>query len=693
MGNLEPDHTAERFRLGIDIGGTFTDLTLVDESGARVFTHKVPSTPKAPSRAVTSGVRELMARIGSTPGAISNFVHGTTIALNAVLERRGASVALFVTKGNRDILHIGRLRKPDIFNLRAPPSEPLVPRRQIIEVDARMASNGEVVTDLDEEEIERALDFLDSEVESFAVCLLNSHVDDRHERVLAEAVEARHPRWPCSRSTDLWPEIREYERAMVTVLNAYVQPIMAQYLDNLQIDTRAIGLNTRLYITRSNGGVMSAETARACPVNTLLSGPASGVVGASYIARLAGVRDAVTIDIGGTSADVSIIRDGEPAHSTEAMVGEFPVVMPSVDVFSVGAGGGSIAWFDQLGLLKLGPKSAGAEPGPACYGLGGSEPTTTDAYLVCGYLNPANFIGGTLKLDRTLAAAVIDTVAARLRVSREQAAESVLKLATSTMISALLPMMTKRGIDPRDLTLIAFGGAGPTHACLLAQEIQIPHILVPPFPGTTCALGAVIADIKADYIRSFRKPLAGIDINAVRAAYRELETQARDWLARESQFIEGVEVRRSADLRYIGQAFNLEADLRLGSAELTIEALAASFHETYERIYHNSDPAAPVELINIRVRIVGRSPPLNLRRLADVSHGSRPESAGTRRIYYGGTFHDAALYERSSLRPGHEVTGPAIIEQYDTTTLVAPGYVASTDAHGIVRLARTDRDR
>ena len=677
-----------RFRLGIDIGGTFTDLSLIAETGEAVFTHKVPSTPRSPSSAVARGITELMARVGSNASAIGYFVHGTTIAVNAILERRGAPVALFVTKGNRDILQIGRLRKPDNFNLRATPIEPLVPRRHIIEVDARMAQDGHVVAEVDVGALERAVDQLDGDIEGFAVCLLNAHVDSRHERAVAAAIEARRPGRQCSLSTDLWPEVREYERATVAVLNAYVQPILARYVERLKTDAEAIGLDTRLYITRSNGGVMSAETARVQPVTTLLSGPASGVVGAAYIARLAGVQGAVTIDIGGTSADVSIIRDGEPAHSTEAMVGEFPVVAPSVDVFAVGAGGGSIGWFDQLGLLKLGPRSAGADPGPACYGLGGTEPTTTDAYVVCGYLNPANFIGGTMKLDAGMAAQAVGKVASRLKIPLEQAAESMLKLATSTMRSALMPMMTKRGIDPRDLTLIAFGGAGPTHACLLAEEITISRVLIPPSPGTICALGAVIADLKADYIRSLRAPLANADIEAVRAAYRDMEAEARGWLAAESPRIEQVQILGSADLRYIGQAFNLEVTLPAAArlADITVAEIARLFHETYERVYKNSDPSAPIELINLRVRIIGQSPRLTLRQLPPAAGGSTPQPSGHRRIWYGGAFHEAAVYDRLVLEAGHVVTGPAIIEQYDTTTLVAPGFIASTDAHGILTL-------
>ena len=488
---------ARRYKLGIDIGGTFTDLTLIEGGGRGIHTHKVPSTPDAPSRAVAQGTVELMNRLGETPSAIDGFVHGTTIALNSILEYRGAKVALVVSAGNRDILEIARLAKHDHFNLRAAAPPDLLPRRHVIEVPERTDKNGREIEPVDVAALRARLETLEAAgIDSLAVCLLNAYVAPGHEKevaaVLAEVLPGRH----ISLSTELWPEIREYERAMVAVLNAYVQPVMSRYLRGLQHDAQAIGMHTKLYITQSNGGVMSATTAEDKPVRTLLSGPASGVVGAAYIARLCGVREAVTIDIGGTSADVSLIRDGEPVHSTEAKVGHYPVVMPSVDVFAVGAGGGSIAWFDPVGLLKVGPKSAGAVPGPACYGKGGTEPTVTDAYVVCGYLNPDNFIGGAMKLDRRLAKEAVGRAAACLGVSLQEAAEAILAIATANMITALLPMMTKRGVDPRDFALIPFGGAGATHACLLAEEIIIPRIIVPPSPGTICALGAAIADVK-----------------------------------------------------------------------------------------------------------------------------------------------------------------------------------------------------
>ena len=678
-----------RYKLGIDIGGTFTDLTLIEENGRGIHTHKLASTPDSPSRAVEQGIVELMQRINSSPAAIGGFVHGTTIALNAILERRGAKVVLLVSRGDRDILEIARLQKQDIFNLLAAAPLDLVPRRRVVEVTERIDKSGRVIAAVDGDALEAALSALpEEEVQALAVCLLNAHSNPENEKTAAAVAERRFPGRHVSRSTELWPEMREYERAMVAVLNAYVQPVLSRYVRALEEDCKAIGLGTPLHITQSNGGIMSAASAQDRPVRTLLSGPASGVVGAAYIARLCGVREAVTIDIGGTSADVSLIREGEPVHSTEAKVGDFPVIMPSVDVFSVGAGGGSIAWFDAVGLLKVGPRSAGAVPGPACYGKGGTEPTVTDAYVVCGYIDPDRFLGGSMRLERELAHAAVSKVADRLKVPVEEAAEAILKIATSNMITALLPMMTKRGVDPRDFALIPFGGAGATHACLIAEEIIIPRIIVPPSPGTICALGAAIADVKSDYIRSLRRDLALLPAAEIRTVFGELEKTGRDWLAAENPVIEGVSIRRSIDARYAGQAFDIEVELPDAVAALTPALLAERFHDTYEALYRNSDRAAAIELVNLRVRVVGKTPALPLKRLGRAGKTVAPPR-GERRIWYGGAHHQAALYDRASLAAGHVVRGPAIIEQFDTTTVVAPGFAATTDEHGVLTLTRT----
>ncbi len=670
-----------RFQLGIDIGGTFTDLSLLALDGAASHTHKVASTPSSPSRAVARGIHELMISAGSTPNAISYFVHGQTIALNAVLERRGARSALIVSEGNGDILEIARLRKKDIFNLKAALPNTIVARQDVFELPVRGddADPAPVLAALDE-----IIDGLSPEIESVAICLLGAYNGGAIEQSLAARIRNMRPDLYLSCSSDLWSEIREYERASVASLNAYVQPIMSRYVDNLVIDTQEVGLNTALQITQSNGGVLSASSAKAKPVNTMLSGPASGVVAAAYVSALSGIRDAVTLDIGGTSADFSIIRDQEPVYSTDAEIGDFPIVMPTVDVFAVGAGGGSIAWFDPFGILKLGPQSAGAEPGPACYGRGGTDATVTDAYLVAGFIDPEKFAAGSLSLKRENALAAVGRIAERLDCSAKYAAEAILRLGTATMTSAILPMMTKRGLDPREFTLIAFGGAGPTHACLLAEEVGIGQILVPPSPGTMCALGATIADYQYNYIRSLRRPLADLDAKTMQEVYSQLEQEGRDNLAAENPLIERVEIVRSANMRYGGQAFDVDvtlpADLEI--AKMTPERLAEAFHETYEALYHNSDRSASVELVSLRVKVLGRRPKPALPPVPERAAGDSLTSTGTRKIFHGGQAHKAAVYERADICAGDSITGPAVIEQFDTTTVVTPGFSARCDAVG-----------
>jgi len=682
---------ARSYSLGIDIGGTFTDFTLIDNATGELHVHKRPSVPASPSQAVSKGLVELLARLNESPASISTFVHGTTIGLNTILQRSGAEVTLFVSEGTRDMLEIARLTKQEKLNLKAPHEVPLVPRRRVIEVPGRIAANGEEVEELTPAMIDEALARGAGAGGTYAVCLLNAHANPAQEVALAGSVDRYAGSEVCTRSSALWPEIREYERATVAVLNAYVQPLMTRYIDELYRNTGEIGVETPLYITQSNGGIMAASTARRQPVATLLSGPASGVVGAAYIGALAGVKEAVTVDIGGTSADVSLIKGGEPAYSTEAAIGQFPLVMPSVDVFSVGAGGGSIAWMDSFGLLKVGPRSAGADPGPACYGQGGTEPTLTDAYLICGYLNPDNFLGGGMKLDRDAAWNAIATIAGKLGKPVEETAQDILDIATTTMSTALLPLMTKRGVDPRDFTLIPFGGAGATHACLLAEDIRIANILVPPSPGTICALGAAIAEIKVDQIKSLRARLDAIPFEDIRRHFSGLEEEGRAAVLNDSPAVDSIAVHRSADMRYKGQAFTIEVELpdelmNVADGRTEVERL---FHDRYEQLYRNRFPDSAVELINLRVRIVGQRRQPDLRRIAHSPAGERsPRPQGEREILYRRRTWRASVHAREALLAGHVVEGPALIEQLDTTTLVAPGSIGTVDGYGLLTIRR-----
>jgi N-methylhydantoinase A len=677
----------QSYKLGVDVGGTFTDINLLDQVTGEIFNHKVPSTPKAPSQAVIQGVGELLQRIEAAPSSVGDFVHGTTIALNSVIQRKGARVALVVSRGNRDVLEIARLGKPNIFDLHSTLPDPLVPRGLVFETDGRVTPKGVVEETVSPEmEANEWAGLTQAGVESVAVCLLHAYANPANERALEAQLAQSNPELPVSLSSRLWPEIREYERASVSVLNAYVQPLMSRYLVALGEEAAGIGMTSKIYLTRSNGGVMAAEEAAQEPVHTLLSGPAAGVVGAAHVSDYAQTGDAIALDIGGTSAEVSVIRGGEPSHSSEAAVGDFPCILPSVDVFSVGAGGGSIAWFDEFGMLKVGPQSAGAEPGPACYGHGGTEPTVTDAYLTCGFLNPDNFIGGSMKLHPDRAQAAIGEIAGKLGFSTEDAADAVIRITTSNMSTHLLPLLTKRGIDPRDFSLIAYGGAGATHACFLADEVNIPRIIVPPSPGTLCALGAAVADLKSDHIRTFRRPLSDVNDSEIADAFGVLEKAGSDWLERQGSKVEATEVRRSADVRYRGQAFDIE--VQLGDSDKNAAGVTRQFHQTYETLYKRSDPNQPAELINLRLRMIGKVPKPALPELPASDGGQAPEPVSSRPVYLGGGWCEASVFDRATLRPGQCIPGPAIIEQFDTTTVVAPDYSAEVNAHGLLILTK-----
>jgi N-methylhydantoinase A len=673
------------FKAAADVGGTFTDFALFDEESGRLLSYKLPSTPADPSLAVIEGFRQISAQLGVPLTDISVFIHGNTLGVNTVIQRTGARVSVLTTDGFRDVLELARLRLPDPFLMVQPRPEALVPRARVKEIVERISATGKELTPLDTRHAEQVLQEVRQEgAEAIAISLINAFANPEHERQLADLVRQVLPNAELSVSSELWPEVREYERTIVTVINAYIHPINSRYIQALLAGLKAIDVPAELYITRSNGGMMTAETARRQPVHTLLSGPASGVVGAAYVARLAGEPRCVTLDMGGTSADVSLVRDGEAVYSTENHVGDFPVVMPSVDVSAIGAGGGSIAWLDQLGILHVGPRSAGAEPGPACYGRGGNEPTVTDAYLLCGYIDPDNFIGGRIRLDPALAEAAIAPIAERMGRSVVETAESILAVATSNMATELLPLMAKKGIDPRDFALIVYGGAGPTHAARLAEETRIGRIIVPPSPGTLCALGALMTDVRNDYIRTVREDAARVDASELCDTFAALEQQALAWVQDQGSIIRETALTRSADMRYRGEPYDVEvvvpAETEL--AEVTTDALVDLFHAAHQQVYNFMDRDAAVRITNVRVRVSGQ-PQLP----APVAIGTAVDDAAPRerrQIYYQGAWHPARVFERAELRSGHTLEGPAIIEQFDTTTLIPPGFVARVDQFGIV---------
>jgi N-methylhydantoinase A len=670
----------KRYQLGIDIGGTFTDLSLLDRRTGQQTSLKTPTVPADPTQGVATGIA-LLTEQGILPSEIGYFVHGTTIGVNAVIQRSGARIALLVTEGFRDVLEMARLRLPTPWDFYGQRPSPLLPRELVIPVRERMRYGGFVETSLTDVEIERVISKLTRlEVEGVAICLLHAYANPAHELALKTALEQRAPHLFVSCSAEIWPQMREYERALVTVMNAYIRPPLVRYLSALEGTLQELGIPARPYLTRSNGGIMTAVAAREHPVQTLLSGPASGVIGAAGAATRAGFADLISFDMGGTSADIALVTDGQIEFSREAHVGDFPLFLPVVGVSSIGAGGGSIAWLDGAGVLKVGPQSAGADPGPACYGLGGEEPTLSDAFLLCGYLNPVRF-AGKARLDEAAASVAMDRLAGQLALGIPETARGVIRVALATMFAEFSAVLERRGIDPRDFTLVAFGGAGPVVACLLAEEVKISRVLVPPAPGTLAALGARHADVAADLIRTVHwrldQPLPPLVLRAM----NDLQARATTWLEQEAPTVGRTELRWAADMRYVGQSYEIETSVTDGWLRGGMGwDLADAFHEAHQRIFNHADLDARVEMVNLRVRAVGLIP-VHAEREPQMRIGEA-DASGRRPIAIKGGWHDADVYQRDALGRDQRIAGPAIVEQPDTTTIIPTGWVATVDRFG-----------
>ena len=671
----------ETFRLGVDIGGTFTDFVLLSETTGRLEILKVPSVPRDPAAAVLAGTQALLARTGVEAGAVSLFIHGTTLAVNTLLQRTGDAVGLIVTRGFRDLLELRRLRLREAQNYFMEKPEALVPRHLVREVSERLLTSGRTYRPLVAAEVETAADELvRAGCQAIAVCFLHSYADGRHESEASRIIRARHPDVYVSTSHELWPQRREYERGLVTVVNAHVGARMREYFARLGSGLRGLGSwRAPILSMRSNGGVMTARSAGDLPVHTLFSGPAAGVMGAAWVARQAGWAHVITLDMGGTSADVSVV-DGEPAYSTEASVGEFPVIMPSVDISSIGAGGGSIARVDSGGLLKVGPQSAGSDPGPACYGRGGLLPTVTDAYVTLGILHPERFLGGELRLDAEQAHGALDRLGVELQMDRYQAAWAILEVATANMYAQLAPLLAKHGVDPAEYAFLPYGGAGPTHVFLLAREVGIARVVVPPLPGALCALGCLVADLRADFIGTLNVESAHAEPARIETAFQALEARAREWVTGEGLPVTQQTLVRSAEMRYKGQSFEINVPLPSGPITDLAPVLAA-FHAVYEQLYGYVDRTAPLEFVDLRLQVVGAVPrPPSPPGSAVVPRVADPPD--TRRVYLDGGFVDAGVFQRAALRPGDGFAGPAVVEQYDTTLLVPTGYRVHMDGWG-----------
>jgi N-methylhydantoinase A len=673
------------WRIGIDSGGTFTDICLFEEESGRVAVWKVSSTPSDPSHAVAEGVAEALVQIAAETSNVSYFGHGTTVATNALIQHRGALAGLITSDGFRDLLEIGRQKRPDLYDLQADKPAALVERRLRRGVPERLLHDGRVETALDEAALRDAVRVLrKAGVEAVAICFLYSFLDPAHEEAARRIVGEEFPKAFICASHEVAPEFREYERLSTTVVNAYLGPVMAFYIRGVAERLTALGVTATPYLTQSNGGVIGFDAAARLPVRTVLSGPSTGVVGAQVTARLAGANDIITFDMGGTSTDVALMQGGEARLAREAVVHGYPIKAPMLDIHTVGAGGGSIAFVDSGGLLKVGPRSTGADPGPACYDRGNDEATVTDANIVLQTLNPTRLLGGRMPIRQDLALAAIDRIAARLGIDALAAAHGIIAVVTANMARAIRVISVQRGHDPRDYTLVAFGGAGPLHAARLAAELDIRHVLVPRNPGILCAMGLLLADLRADFAATRLMALSSTVIGEIETIIAELRRRCAVWFTEAGIEANDRRVALSVDMRYAGQNYELSVPLPSGPVtRATIDGLAAGFAAAHLRLYGFVAEDEPMQLVTFRAEASGIVPKAEIRPTADAGADPCAAEIGRRDVWLRetGAFVSCPLYDRERLLAGNRIEGPAIVEQMDATTLIVPGATATVDPY------------
>ena len=675
-------------RIAIDTGGTFTDLVLSDPDTGRLVFHKVPSTPADPSRALVEGVKGLVDRAGVGKGEILFLIHGTTVATNTILQRRGARTAFITTEGFRDVLHIQRQDRPHLYNMRIRRTPALVPRSLRYELPERVLHDGSEAAPVDDERLNDLVMALREEgIEAVGVGFLHSHIDPGHERSVGEALRRALPEATVCLSSDMSREEGEYERFSTCAMNAYVQPVMTGYLRRVNEALSEASVPAPLFVMKSNGGVTSAREAADHCVHTILSGPAGGVVAGEEIGRRIGRPNVITADMGGTSFDVAMIHEGAVAFARNAEIDGLALKAPMMDIHTIGAGGGSIAWIDSGGALRVGPQSAGAEPGPACYGAGGAEPTVTDANLVLGRLSTGSLLGGAITLDPSAARRVIEAkIATRLQCTVEEAAEGIIRVINASMTAAIRKLTVERGYDPRLFTLVPFGGAGPLHGVELARELGIRDVVIPIAPGVASAEGLVFSNLRSDRIQTRVELLDRIGAAECEETLDDLTVQATGDLSSSAE--EGVPViSRRAGLRYAGQGYDIPIELPAGPVDLS--ALASAFHVEHERQYGFARRDQLVQLVHLWV---SAELPIadDRRKPAERTVSDRPAPRATRPVFLAGRWLDTAVYDRSGLRPGQKIDGPAVIEQLDSTALIWPGGHAHVDAWEQIAIAGLD---
>jgi len=686
------------WRIGVDIGGTFTDVVLVDEETGHIGVAKAPTTPRDVAEGVIAGIRQGLEQYRVDPAEVALLAHATTIVTNALLEKNGARAGFVTTRGFRDVLELRRSSRADLYDLFQEAPAVLVPRRWRFEITERIDAQGMVVTPLDEGEIDGLIAAIrDAGLETVAVSLLFSFLNDSHERLLGEKLRRALPGLGVYLSSEVLPEIREFERASTTAVCAYVGPLLAGYLARLQRALTALGL-PQLYVMGSSGGVFDIAEGLRMPAMAIESGPAAGVIAASLAGKELGLANLISFDMGGTTAKASLIAEGEIAVTAEYEVGGsghakrwltgtgHPIRVPVIDLAEVSAGGGSIAWVDRGGALKVGPRSAGADPGPAAYGLGGTEPTVSDADVVLGYLDREALLGGALPIDlRAAQTAIREQVADPLGLGVTEAAAAIVEIVNSNMAEALRIVSVERGHDPREFALIAFGGAGPVHATAFAADLQIPEVIVPPAAGAFSALGLVASDLKRDYSRTLYADLRALDPAVAAGALAEMEATASEWLAAVAIPPARRGLLRAADLRYRRQAYELTVPLADGPVtRASLDRLAAAFHDKHRQTYGHANSEEPVQLVNLRLTAIGRLPDLRL-----AGPAAAPARRTMREVWFPETGSArCAVHRRDGLAAGEGLAGPAIIEAMDSTIVVPPGWIALVDGVGYIRLRR-----
>jgi N-methylhydantoinase A len=680
-------------RIGLDVGGTFTDVFLLDEASGRTLHHKLPSTPAEPYEAPIRGLREILDMAGARPDQVCFVGLGTTVATNALLERKGALTGLITTRGFRDLLEIGRQTRPHVFDLFVPRTQPLVPRRLRLEVDERVAGNGSIVRPIVLDDIDGAAALFRQEgVASVAICFLNSYANPEHERRAAERLHEIWPQVTISTSAELIPEFREFERLSSTVLNAYLMPVLRRYLFGFREQVAALGFPAEPVVMTSGGGVFSPELAAERPIDTLLSGPSGGISGAIYLGRLIDRPNLITFDMGGTSTDVSLVADGKAETGTYRMIDGLPVRSTAVDVHTVGAGGSSVAWLDAGGMLRLGPRSAGARPGPACYGIGGTEPTVTDANVILGRLNQDYLLGGALRIDRHRSAeAIVRVIAKPKGITLAEAASAILAISITNIAQAIRVVSVERGLDPADFLLVAFGGAGPLHAAEVARELDMT-VLVPPRPGVLCAMGVLTKEVQLEVSGTRILPQSAIGLeDQIREIFAELERRARQAILRGRLSPENALFSRFVEARYVGQNFELNVAVPPTEDDASaLPAIRAAFDAAHRRHYGYAQAEKELELVTFRLRASMPGPQLDLMEAQNFGRSGPLMPISQRSVVFasGSPPIECPIYDRSDLVPGDVLVGPAIVEQMDTTTLLPPDFDASVDGFGNLLLKR-----